>query len=56
MISPENLGHKLTAEQVINSELHCDLGKYNLINNGYEQRIQELTKIQSDHSVGQNEM
>ena len=42
-ISHEKLGHKLTAQEVIITELHCELDKYKPSKGRYERRIQELT-------------
>ena len=43
-ISRENLGHNLTTQEVITTELHFEIDQYNPSKDRYKQRIQELTK------------
>ena len=40
MVSYENLGHRLTPQEVIINEHHCELDKYKTIKDRNEQRIQ----------------
>ena len=45
IISCDNLGNKLTEQEVIITELICELDKYKTNKDRYEQRIQYLKKI-----------
>ena len=46
IISCDNLGNKLTEQEVIITELICELDKYKTNKDRHEQRIQYLKKIQ----------